>query len=662
LEILLGPEVLRRTDDITVTENLFVAPEPTAVSDHLLTQADMRNLTSVLFDDPLRSIQSVPGVTTGDDFYAQFSARGAGFRSIGYATDGILLNAPMYEVGDTNDGGSLSMLNGDVVEAMTLSTGGFSSKFGDRTAGYLNITTREGNRQRFTNTGTASLTGYGWTGEGPIGKSRKASWLFAARKSYLDWLIEKLSDDPASEFIFGYKDFFTKVSYDPSVRHQFRLSANIGKSRVDEHRDKNFDANDFLFGDSHNRIGTVNWLWVISNRFTLDSAASYDSAVLKNVNHDSRLIFRSAPTQFGFKQDAAWQPTSSNKLEAGYFARNLRQEGERGKFRYDSLQFVTTDSFSASAWQPGAYVQDTITGLDSRLAVTFGGRVDRFSRTGQNVWMPRASIAYSPLKNTRLTMAFGQYAQFPTFFQLFGEFGNPNLAAERATHYTFQFEQLLNEKTRIRVEAYDREDRSGIYNVDTEYHVTNGEGVGPGVGIDPASIHRQNTVRGHARGVEMFLERRSVNKLSGWISYSYGVARYRDAASNLSWDGDFDQRHTFNVYSTYRLKPTLNISTKYRYGSNFPAGSFLLIKPESVTFTDQRNVSRLPAYSRLDLRINKAFNFDRWKLTLYGEVLNATGRPNIRYAIDVDTVNRLMSFDRSTMFPRLPIAGIRVEF
>ena len=48
-----------------------MSPEPASVSDHTLSQADLRNLTSVLIDDPLRSVQSLPGVTTGDDFYAE---------------------------------------------------------------------------------------------------------------------------------------------------------------------------------------------------------------------------------------------------------------------------------------------------------------------------------------------------------------------------------------------------------------------------------------------------------------------------------------------------------------------------------------------------------------------------------------------------------------
>jgi hypothetical protein len=660
VEVLLGPEIVRRTDEITVTETPFVPPEPAAVSDHTLTQADMRNLSSVLIDDPLRSVQALPGVTTSDDFFAQFSARGAGFRSIGYATDGILLYAPMYEVGDIDDGGSLSMLNGDVIEMVTLSTGGFSAKYGDRTAGYLNITTREGRRQRFTNTGTASASGVGWTSEGPIGRSRKASWLFSARKSYLDWLIKQLSDDPSAEFIFGFKDFFTKISFDPTVRHQLRLSANFGKSLVDESGDKDFGPNSFQFGESVNNIATLNWFWIISNRFTLDSKLNYDSARLENVNHDLQLLFRSTPKQFAFKQDASWQRDASNKLEAGYFARRLSQDSERSRFQFATQQFVTADSFSQFAWQPGAYAQHTITRADSRFAFTYGGRFDRLSVTGQSVWMPRASVASSPVRNTRVTLAFGQYAQFPAFFQMFGEFGNPSLRAERATHYTVQVEHLINDKTRFRIEAYNREDRNGVYSADTEYRLVNGQPVGPRQGVTDAMY--QNNLRGHARGIEMFLERRSVNKLSGWVSYSYGVARYRDAATNLSFDGDFDQRHTFNVYATYRLKPTWNLSTKYRYGSNFPVAAFLTDDVENLQLSDQRNRLRAPAYSRLDVRANKAFHFDRWKLTLYGEVLNVLGRENVRYTTQTDTVNRLVSFGRGTMFPFLPIAGVRVEF
>src|SRR4029450_11135278 len=222
------------------------------------------------------------------------------------------------------------------------------------------------------------------------------------------------------------------------------------------------------------------------------------------------------------------------------------------------------------------------------------------------VLMQRASASFSLLANTRLTLAFGQYSQFPDFVQVFGGFGNPRLRAERATHYTFQVEQLLNDKTRVRVEAYNREDRNGIFSADTAHRLVNGQPVGPGLGISEGQY--QNNLRGHARGLELFIERRSVNKLSGWASYSYGVARYRDAATNLSFDGDFDQRHTFNIYATYRLKPSLNLSAKFRYGSNFPIAGFLKFEGGRLVLSDQRNQVRVPAYSSLDIRANKSFN------------------------------------------------------
>ena len=351
LEILLGPEILRRTDEVTVTERVFVETEPAAVSDHTLTQAEMKNLSSVLVDDPLRSVQALPGVTAGDDFFAQFSARGAGFRSIGYSTDGVLIYSPMHEVGDINDGGSISMLNSDVIESVTLQAGGFSSKYGDRTAGYLNILTRDGNRQRFTNTGTAGASGIGWTSEGPIGKSHKASWLLSARKSYLDYLVNKLSDDPSSTFIFGFYDFFGKLAFEPATQHQLRFSGNFGKSRVDETRDQGFGINNFLFGDSRSSVAIADWLWILSNNFTLDSAISYDNAILKNVNHDRAFLFHSDLKQFAIKQDAAYQPRTSSRLEAGYFARRLSQETERRRFQFSSQQFRQSDFFPA---RPGS--------------------------------------------------------------------------------------------------------------------------------------------------------------------------------------------------------------------------------------------------------------------------------------------------------------------
>jgi len=81
-----------------------------------------------------------------------------------------------------------------------------------------------------------------------------------------------------------------------------------------------------------------------------------------------------------------------------------------------------------------------------------------------------------------------------------------------------------------------------------------------------------------------------------------------------------DQRHTVNLFASYRLKPTVRFSVKGVYGSGFPVNTF----PPPIL--------RIGPYERLDLRADKSWLFRKWKLSLYGELLNATNHDNRRFA------------------------------
>ena len=79
---------------------------------------------------------------------------------------------------------------------------------------------------------------------------------------------------------------------------------------------------------------------------------------------------------------------------------------------------------------------------------------------------------------------------------------------------------------------------------------------------------------------------------------------------------------------------------------------------------EARNTVRLPLYARLDLRANRAFNFETRRLTLFVEVVNTLGRAN--YAPGYDAMRVLADgravASRQRLFPFLPTAGILVEF
>jgi hypothetical protein len=174
----------------------------------------------------------------------------------------------------------------------------------------------------------------------------------------------------------------------------------------------------------------------------------------------------------------------------------------------------------------------------------------------------------------------------------------------------------------------------------------------------------RNSSRGYARGVEIFVQRRSANRLTGWVSYALGYARQRDGEARIAFPAEMDQRHTVNVYGSCRVRPTVNLSVKWLYGSGFPLPGFFRRSGTTYFLTEARNAQRLDPYQRADLRINKAYIFARWKLTLYGEVVNVLNHGNYRFdsfgSYNTRTGQINVYLDR--MFPILPSAGVVLEF
>src|SRR6202007_2826464 len=108
VEVVLTPETQRRVDTVSVPARYASLPDaPTILS---LSGCDLKNLSSVLVDDPLRAVQALPGVSSNDDFEARFSLRGAGFDRIGVYLDGILLHEPFHTIATIGASGSITAL------------------------------------------------------------------------------------------------------------------------------------------------------------------------------------------------------------------------------------------------------------------------------------------------------------------------------------------------------------------------------------------------------------------------------------------------------------------------------------------------------------------------------------------------------------------------
>jgi hypothetical protein len=287
-----------------------------------------------------------------------------------------------------------------------------------------------------------------------------------------------------------------------------------------------------------------------------------------------------------------------------------------------------------------------------------GVRADRWSLTGQSTVSPWLQTEWRAPGGRIFRAAGGVYQQFTDFEQTIGALGRMGLPPERAYHFDLSTEQRIGAHARIILALFNREDRHGLRRPGAETKVAGGRLVR---GSPDAPY--ESRLDGFARGIELLVERRNPNGLSGWFAYSYGRNRYTDTVSGESFWGDLDQRHALNAWVLYRMSDRTSVSGKVRLGSNFPAPGYYREEGGRYFVDSVRNELRAPAYARLDLRANRTFNWSRKRLTLFAEVMNVFNRDNVRFnPPSINTLTREARFLFEEMIPIVPSAGVLIEF
>ena len=666
LELLLGQGALKHTERITVTSGPFAPTVAEAPVEHSITNTELKNLSLVMLDDPIRAVQNMPGVAADNDWYAQFAVRGSGPAQTGVFVDGALMSAPFHGIlDDRGNSCSVGLLDNGFVDSMTLLSGNFPAQYGDFTGSILDVQSREGNADRTSYRADVSTIAASFSAEGPLNASKKATWFVSARKAFVNLLVGRNSGLGLS-----FYDAHGNLTYSPTARNRISLSVIHGETSISKDADNVFGFDGLKDGTSRSELASLRWTW--SDAATVSQGQVYgtsDSERDKDAAMD--LLERSSGGEMGLREDLTHQTGDWNKFQAGAIFRRLDRDylkNEPWDYATEQLSnsLMQTASFSKTVTQPGAYIQDTVSLAGKRVNLVVGARWDHFSQNAESTFLPRVSLSVSPLRGTKLTAAAGQYAQFPDMIDLYGEFGTPALRPERATHVSLALEQSLGERIRFRVEAYDRRIRDGVYSAASEFRLAGPGGpilypqLGPVLG---------NSLRGYSRGIEFTLQRRSANRLSGWISYALGYARSVDTTTNAHFWSDFDQRNTVNVFGSYRVTKSVNVSTNARYGSGFPIVGYLgapIVNYGNAYFpiASVRNEIRMPHYFRLDTRVNKAFHGKRSKTTLYAEVSDLTDHANYQYWGFVPDYVRYgyIEAGSGTFLKILPSLGVSVEF
>ncbi len=658
-EVILSPDTFRQTDTVEVTAGPFDLARQDSPSTLALSGNDAKNLASVLADDPLRAVQSLPGVSSNDDFEARFSLRGADFSRIGLYFDGILLHMPLHTVEGTQQTGSGSAFNGDMVEDLELYEGAWPQRFQDRTAGVLDIHTRDGSRTGTSIRAAASVSNAGVIAEGPLGSARRGSWLVSARKGYLQYILARTMSTTIPSLVFGMEDVQGRLAYDLTARNTLDLDVLESYSDLDRSGAKSsLGINSLMGAGYHYTFGNMTWRYTPGGKLVVTNHAAWMREKFDDTSPANSPLAGGHYGEWVWDANATWLWSAASSLDAGWSVRKLHDSGYSNQFLSTTpfVRLLTHDD--GTAVHEGGYAQQSWTLASGHLHFSVGARWDHHSYDGVSAVSPFASAQFLLTRSTRVQLGWGQYVQFPELSDLASTIGGRRLLPMRATHAIGAVEQRLGERTRMRVEYYEREDRDLIDQPFYDPRILNNK-----VFVPALNPPLYNSGRGYARGFEFLAERRSANRLTGWVSYAYGVTRQRDGVEGISYPSDWDQRHTINVFAGYRVKPTVNLSVRWMYGSGFPYPGFLRMQSGLYYLTAAKNQLRFDPYQRLDWRINKSWTKAKYKLTLYGEVVNLTNRTNYRFdslnSYNTKTGQINITLDR--LFPILPSAGFVFE-
>ncbi|OZC03810.1 TonB-dependent receptor domain-containing protein [Rubricoccus marinus] len=282
--------------------------------------------------------------------------------------------------------------------------------------------------------------------------------------------------------------------------------------------------------------------------------------------------------------------------------------------------------------------------------------------TPQATFMPRVGVSFPVTDRALFFASYNVTSQRPTeaafatlasFEELDGQqrTSNPTLEPERTTQYELGFRQRIGERAALSMSGFYRTQDNKI----SVRQVTGGF---------PAYSTYFNADFTTTQGAELNFDLRRTNNLSinanYTLSFAQGTGSDANSTGTAAWRGDyfpqfispsdFDQRHTANVSLDYRFGagegPMLGgVRALENFGVNligqFGSGLRYTRLQRNTrfnvgdSFTENVdgtiNGAELPATTRLDLRVDRAFNlgFSDSRVRAYVSVINLLDTKNV---------------------------------
>jgi hypothetical protein len=677
---LRAAEVTAQSASVTVTAGVFVEPEEIKSSLFLVTAQEVFKSAGAL-QDVSRYVQTLPGVVIGsDDFRNDIIVRGGSPLENLFIVDNVEIPNINAFANFASAGGTVGILDAALIQDATFLTGGYPSPFVNRTSSVLQITQREGSRERFGGRATVGFAGAGGILEGPFAKG-KGAWISSIRRSFLDLFTEDIG-------VGGVPAVYTlnnKVVYDVSPRDRvWGVSiTGVDRIRLGAREDKTLEsaelnnldiryqgwrsANGFnwqrLFGSRG-----VGLFGVTHSEARVDQQVKdlvYNSVPPANVPVDdliasSPVVFRdnSSEGESTVKYDLTWYAGGLGKLQAGASQKWFRIQydvasplGADSPYSPDRTinAFALQRGFTAT--QTGGYAQAT-RNLGPRVNLTWGARFDRYGYLSRVRLSPRAGVSMRLTGKVSWRANYGSYYQQPYFVFLSAFEQNRNLIPWRADHFVTGISYVVSPSLRLTVEAYRKNYKD--YPVSLQFPTLTLAGIGDAFDVREILFPLTSAGRGRAQGVELFLEKKFTDRWFGQMNLAFSKTRHAGLDGVLR-PGSFDYPRVFNLVGGYRLARNWEVSGRIAYLTGRPYTPFDLAestRQRRPIFDLQRvNGERLPDYARLDVRLDRTFTVRDKPLLVFVGAQNLLNRKNLaNYSWD-RRANRIEVNEQIGLFP-----------
>ncbi len=652
--------------DAVVIEPSYFEPGKTGAGGSATLTAEETRRAPGVQEDVVRAVALLPGVgvTTGgrNDLIVR---GGAPYENL-FVVDGLPVPNINHFGSQGSTGGPLSLINIDMVERVEFATGGFSARYGNRTASVMELDLREGANDRIAGEVNVSATGAGAMLEGPAGAT--TFWL-GARRSYLDLLFKAAG----FSFVPSYWDFQAKTTTRLDARTTLSflgVGALNAVTFFDAGADDRFDNSRILAPEQQQYFAGLTMRRLLADGVVTITAGRtyvrYDAEQRDSLLQPT-FANRSREGQVSLRTDVVWQLTPRFELNLGdelVYASALDYDVTLdGRFRIDgdtTPQPLAVDT-SFTALTNAAYVQGTYR-LLPWLSWTAGARLSYYGLLDAIRVDPRVGLTFSDGATSAWVRA-GRFHQSPSYVWLIGDPENVRtLEPISADHLIVGASHDPASDLRVQFEAYYKRYRSypaRTWRPQAVLAPTGFEDVTADIpfGLEPLDARG----KGRVFGAEL-LVRKKLGRVPVFGLASAAVMRAEFAGADGTWRaGSYDVRAIANLLIGWRPNRSWELSGKFRFATGLPSTPFVTAGPLAgqLDFSRYNAGARLPVFHALDVRVDRRWSFQGWQLVLYLDVQNAYGRSNVS-AFRWNA--RTQSPEADESLGVLPSIGVNVEF